>query len=872
MTTKDEFLFRKNEQKSFANSHIAENENQCINLNINQNLKCTPIHSHSKLYNDKQNLSVSDNYGKNSQTWNKFPKISNLHTFNDEIRKEKLGKNWEGNTNSSTLSIYITAHENSSKAVKFDSFHDNENNLKNNKYGSIKRHEIFDTSTFFIQNPFEFQRQQNYQVPESEMCQYKASQRLLNPNEASIIVQQAGTVTEIWMFFWLLIFVVSTGVIISFTCNKGRQPPTSKKHQRQKNSNAESMKSKKHNVKDGKKGGENNKNNNVEKSRNTGSLKQQQPQSEKNVFQSSSQGDKRESEAEMDSQQQKSEQPSKKDESNKQATNTPYENWDPPRQVENKGDEVEQKSEEKIPPDDAPQKNDNETDKASTKEPKKKKKKKHKKKKAAKDSDEEEDEASTKKEKKKKHKKKKKKEKNNEDKDEEDENQSGKKKKSKKHKKKKVKKETVDEGEGGESETEIEPQKQAEPQITPQPQIPTEKQKPAEEIIPALSLKQTKTKYENVGILQNPKKGKKKGDKHNPGLMTRYNNLLISGDEAEDGKELPSQLKRFVKPPLPKIEDQPSSPLPLPSPVKMLSPAERMPRSLQLDKTQDQSKIITGIENEIVTGLPRSETQKAEKMPKKNNLDKTQDHRYNKENSPPMSLSTTQELPPVKATLQKTQTYFDVTQHDDGTTQKSSLSKLSTGIEDEVFVTGLQRTETQESESTQTLAKVASLTPIETTQCSTLGETQLTTKATQQTQSVAPLSHKSVTEEPLKTATERDQLDQNNPPILLSTKQTKKDASVKIIKKVDEAEKKKLNVEAEREAKKAAEGERLRKLRENAPKPKVLKRNSWEEKVAGGKVFRRKHEYPTMNDVVSDWESEESSENPRKDQPPGTPK
>uniref|UniRef100_A0A914NY06 Uncharacterized protein n=1 Tax=Panagrolaimus davidi TaxID=227884 RepID=A0A914NY06_9BILA len=433
--------------------------------------------------------------------------------------------------------------------------------------------------------------------------------------------------------------------------------------------------------------------------------------------------------------------------------------------------------------------------------------------------------------------------------------------KSKKHKKKKVKKETDDEGEGegGESETEIEPQNPAEPQIPPEsqipkePQIPTEPQKPAEEI-PALSVKLTKTKYENVGILQNPKKGKKppKGDKHNPGLMTRYNNLLISGDEAEDGKELPSQLKRFVKPSLPKIEDQ-SSPLPLPSPVKMLSPAERMPRSLQLDKTQDQSKIITGIENEIVTGIPRSETQKAERIPKKNKLDKTQDHRYNKENSPPMSLSTTQELPPVKATLQKTQTYFDVTQQDDGTTQKS-LSKLSTAIEDEVFVTGLQRTETQESESTQTLAKVASLTPIETTQCSTLGETQLTTKATQQTQSAAPPSHKSVTEEPLKTATERDQLDkpgenQNNPPILISTKQAKKDASIKI-KKVDEAEKKKLNVEAEREAKKAAEGERLRKLRENAPKPKVLKRNSWEEKVAGGKVFRRKHEYPTNPKIV----------------------
>uniref|UniRef100_A0A7E4UTF4 DUF4774 domain-containing protein n=1 Tax=Panagrellus redivivus TaxID=6233 RepID=A0A7E4UTF4_PANRE len=55
------------------------------------------------------------------------------------------------------------------------------------------------------------------------------------------------------------------------------------------------------------------------------------------------------------------------------------------------------------------------------------------------------------------------------------------------------------------------------------------------------------------------------------------------------------------------------------------------------------------------------------------------------------------------------------------------------------------------------------------------------------------------------------------------------------------------------------EEERVRKIRENKPIPRKFQRSSWEEKIATGKVTRKKHDYPTMNDVISDWDSTDSS-------------
>uniref|UniRef100_A0AC35GA32 Protein SPT2 homolog n=1 Tax=Panagrolaimus sp. PS1159 TaxID=55785 RepID=A0AC35GA32_9BILA len=87
-------------------------------------------------------------------------------------------------TNKSTLSLHIAAYENSIKAAASDLF-DNENIeglKKEEKFGSNTK-QCF-TDTLKSQNPFEFPRQQNgEQRNESEVMQFKVSQRLLDSNK-----------------------------------------------------------------------------------------------------------------------------------------------------------------------------------------------------------------------------------------------------------------------------------------------------------------------------------------------------------------------------------------------------------------------------------------------------------------------------------------------------------------------------------------------------------------------------------------------------------------------------------------------------------------------------------------------------------------
>uniref|UniRef100_A0AC35FFP7 Uncharacterized protein n=1 Tax=Panagrolaimus sp. PS1159 TaxID=55785 RepID=A0AC35FFP7_9BILA len=104
---------------------------------------------------------------------------------NEKHRKKEI--NSTSTIDSSTLSLHIDAYEKSVETVSLDLFSNKKEDLVNDKSWSIKNEkQIFTTaSTFVVHNPFEFLRQQNDKVTEFELFQFKASQCLFNPNEAS---------------------------------------------------------------------------------------------------------------------------------------------------------------------------------------------------------------------------------------------------------------------------------------------------------------------------------------------------------------------------------------------------------------------------------------------------------------------------------------------------------------------------------------------------------------------------------------------------------------------------------------------------------------------------------------------------------------
>uniref|UniRef100_A0A914PXP6 CLASP N-terminal domain-containing protein n=1 Tax=Panagrolaimus davidi TaxID=227884 RepID=A0A914PXP6_9BILA len=136
---------------------------------------------------------VSDNFeekGK-SQSWNKssdlYLNVLKINVKSNKafffFKEEKRWKKESSDTNNITLSLNITAYENSIEAVS-NQFNDkNVEDFGKEKFGTTKS--IVCASTLLIQNPFEFPRQQNYTVPQPEVSQFKASQRLVIPTKVS---------------------------------------------------------------------------------------------------------------------------------------------------------------------------------------------------------------------------------------------------------------------------------------------------------------------------------------------------------------------------------------------------------------------------------------------------------------------------------------------------------------------------------------------------------------------------------------------------------------------------------------------------------------------------------------------------------------
>uniref|UniRef100_A0AC34G583 Uncharacterized protein n=1 Tax=Panagrolaimus sp. ES5 TaxID=591445 RepID=A0AC34G583_9BILA len=202
MATQGYCLSSKNNHDSIVGDTLNA---QLNNLNLNQNLKGLSVADTvcSVFKADNRKLS---NYGKiafpnlsdftdskarkNSKLWNKsdtkklpFDYLS-VHNASD---KETLKQKDPKSANNSTLSLHIAAYENAIEASNDFS----ETEMKGTKSSLIKKlknaKQIFDgSSSSVLQNPFEFPRQQeNDDVKQPEVMQFKASQRLLNPNASS---------------------------------------------------------------------------------------------------------------------------------------------------------------------------------------------------------------------------------------------------------------------------------------------------------------------------------------------------------------------------------------------------------------------------------------------------------------------------------------------------------------------------------------------------------------------------------------------------------------------------------------------------------------------------------------------------------------
>uniref|UniRef100_A0AC35GBG1 Vitellogenin n=1 Tax=Panagrolaimus sp. PS1159 TaxID=55785 RepID=A0AC35GBG1_9BILA len=186
---------------------------QYSNLNLNQSYKLPiliPVQTSSKSYDGKNcaKLPNSDAFDvcKERKKLASLDKYSEWIKLDNKVTEEKPKKQWKkersfSTTIKSTLSLYISTNERSVEAFASDSFGSkNKEDLKNGISQSIKNDKQLVTSSFIIQNLFEFPRQQNDEVQPPEVSQFRASESLLNSNEALNNGQQDLSMSNLTLF------------------------------------------------------------------------------------------------------------------------------------------------------------------------------------------------------------------------------------------------------------------------------------------------------------------------------------------------------------------------------------------------------------------------------------------------------------------------------------------------------------------------------------------------------------------------------------------------------------------------------------------------------------------------------------------------
>uniref|UniRef100_A0AC34FIK9 Uncharacterized protein n=1 Tax=Panagrolaimus sp. ES5 TaxID=591445 RepID=A0AC34FIK9_9BILA len=182
MATKDLCLALKDKQNIFT----TVSDRQYSNLNLNQNNFCVFDETSSLKRSTSDNSKNVQDYAKQDSWNNKSNKHLSpnfLNVNNDFEKQDEFKQSKSFNFNNSTLSLHIEAYENLLEADSdSDSGEEEETSKMKGEKLETAKHFVSDSSSK-IENQFEFPRQQKDGLYEPQMMQFKATQKLLNPNQ-----------------------------------------------------------------------------------------------------------------------------------------------------------------------------------------------------------------------------------------------------------------------------------------------------------------------------------------------------------------------------------------------------------------------------------------------------------------------------------------------------------------------------------------------------------------------------------------------------------------------------------------------------------------------------------------------------------------